>query len=168
MNCSGLPHLAISNSTPPPSAQPASPLSVKVKSEPVSPPRGDHGNHHLPHSQQAHTVSYHNVGSNGLGAISITSGSGGSGAGSVLGSSAGVNHVPQQHLIINSRPNSTGHLTPTPGESEIPRIFCGNFSSPFSLCLFRRQAQSRQLISRHRTCGCTVATAITVQRVIIV
>lgn len=25
-----------------------------------------------------------------------------------------LNH-PQQHLIMNSRPSSTGHLTPTPG-----------------------------------------------------
>ncbi|XP_054159501.1 myocyte-specific enhancer factor 2C-like isoform X2 [Oppia nitens] len=38
----GLPHLSVSSSTPPPSS---SPLSIKVKSEPISPPRdGSHGN----------------------------------------------------------------------------------------------------------------------------
>lgn len=39
----GLPHLSVSSSTPPPSS---SPLSIKVKSEPISPPRdGTHGSH---------------------------------------------------------------------------------------------------------------------------
>lgn len=39
----GLPHLSVSSSTPPPSS---SPLSIKVKSEPISPPRdGSHGTH---------------------------------------------------------------------------------------------------------------------------
>uniref|UniRef100_A0AAG5DA55 MADS-box domain-containing protein n=1 Tax=Anopheles atroparvus TaxID=41427 RepID=A0AAG5DA55_ANOAO len=38
---SGLPHLAVSNSTPPPST---SPLSVKIKAEPISPPREHHNN----------------------------------------------------------------------------------------------------------------------------
>lgn len=47
---SGLPHLAVSNSTPPPST---SPLSVKIKAEPISPPREHHNNvshqhHHGP------------------------------------------------------------------------------------------------------------------------
>ncbi|KYQ49080.1 Myocyte-specific enhancer factor 2, partial [Trachymyrmex zeteki] len=37
---SGLPHLAVSSSTPPPST---SPLPVKIKSEPISPPRDPHG-----------------------------------------------------------------------------------------------------------------------------
>lgn len=39
-NISGLPHLAVSSSTPPP---PSSPLTVKIKSEPISPPRDPHG-----------------------------------------------------------------------------------------------------------------------------
>lgn len=38
--CSGLPHLAVSSSTPPPST---SPLPIKIKSEPISPPRDPHG-----------------------------------------------------------------------------------------------------------------------------
>nr|CAD7588150.1 unnamed protein product [Timema genevievae] len=42
---SGLPHLAVSSSTPPPST---SPLPVKIKSEPISPPRVD-GSHTLGH-----------------------------------------------------------------------------------------------------------------------
>nr|CAD7427904.1 unnamed protein product [Timema monikensis] len=41
----GLPHLAVSSSTPPPST---SPLPVKIKSEPISPPRVD-GSHTLGH-----------------------------------------------------------------------------------------------------------------------
>lgn len=36
---SGLPHLAVSSSTPPPAS---SPLPVKIKSEPISPPREHH------------------------------------------------------------------------------------------------------------------------------
>ncbi|XP_008554517.1 myocyte-specific enhancer factor 2 isoform X3 [Microplitis mediator] len=40
-NISSLPHLAVSSSTPPPST---SPLPVKIKSEPISPPRDPHGN----------------------------------------------------------------------------------------------------------------------------
>ncbi|XP_059613879.1 myocyte-specific enhancer factor 2 isoform X9 [Phlebotomus argentipes] len=95
---SGLPHLAISNSTPPPST---SPLSIKVKSEPVSPPREHH-----PH------------GGSGLGqnTISVTTMSGASAAAvtSVTSNMAALGHQ-QQHLILTSRPNSTGHLTPTPG-----------------------------------------------------
>uniref|UniRef100_A0A6B2EB48 Putative mads box transcription factor n=1 Tax=Phlebotomus kandelakii TaxID=1109342 RepID=A0A6B2EB48_9DIPT len=91
---SGLPHLAISNSTPPPST---SPLSIKVKSEPVSPPREHH-----PHGLQN--------------TISVTSMSGASAAAvtSVTSNLAALGHQ-QQHLILTSRPNSTGHLTPTPG-----------------------------------------------------
>lgn len=52
-HASGLPHLAVSSSTPPPSS---SPLPVKIKSEPISPPR-DH--HHLSsgvHHAHAHTL----------------------------------------------------------------------------------------------------------------
>ena len=36
---SSLPHLAVSSSTPPPST---SPIPVKIKSEPISPPRDPH------------------------------------------------------------------------------------------------------------------------------
>lgn len=36
---SGLPHLAVSSSTPPPAS---SPLPIKIKSEPISPPREHH------------------------------------------------------------------------------------------------------------------------------
>ncbi|CAG2110159.1 unnamed protein product [Medioppia subpectinata] len=39
----GLPHLSVSSSTPPPSS---SPLSIKVKSEPISPPRDGTHQHH--------------------------------------------------------------------------------------------------------------------------
>ena len=75
--CSGLPHLAVSSSTPPPAT---SPLPVKIKSEPISPPRdGSSHSHSLGHPLshlQAH----------GHGHTSLP------------------------------RPNSTGHLTPTPGK----------------------------------------------------
>ncbi|XP_059479584.1 myocyte-specific enhancer factor 2 isoform X2 [Neocloeon triangulifer] len=42
LSYSGLPHLAVSSSTPPPAT---SPLPVKIKSEPISPPRGEAGGH---------------------------------------------------------------------------------------------------------------------------
>ena len=88
--CSGLQHLAVSNSTPPPST---SPISVKVKSEPVSPPR----DHHMGHSQSSSGLSITTM-NNATTNISVLS-------------------HPQQHLIMNSRPSSTGgHLTPTPGK----------------------------------------------------
>lgn len=109
-NCSGLPHLAVSNSTPPPST---SPLSIKVKSEPASPPRDHH-----PHNSI------------------ITGGGGGGGGGSGGGGGLGSNNSNQtttitmgnsllnqnsllqhpQHLLLNSRPSSTGHLTPNSGK----------------------------------------------------
>ncbi|XP_055706897.1 myocyte-specific enhancer factor 2 isoform X22 [Phlebotomus papatasi] len=97
---SGLPHLAISNSTPPPST---SPLSIKVKSEPVSPPREHH-----PHGGSGLV--------GGQNTISVTTMSGASAAAvtSVTSNLAALGHQ-QQHLILTSRPNSTGHLTPTPG-----------------------------------------------------
>uniref|UniRef100_A0A1L8DIK5 Putative mads box transcription factor n=1 Tax=Nyssomyia neivai TaxID=330878 RepID=A0A1L8DIK5_9DIPT len=96
---SGLPHLAISNSTPPPST---SPLSIKVKSEPVSPPREHH-----PHGGSGLLA--------GQSTISVTSMSAvpASAVTSVTSNLAALGH--QQHLILTSRPNSTGHLTPTPG-----------------------------------------------------
>ncbi|GLH06011.1 Uncharacterized protein GBIM_11538 [Gryllus bimaculatus] len=94
---SGLPHLAVSSSTPPPST---SPLPVKIKSEPISPPRGDGGGgsgsgggpltHGLAHLQAAH--------------------GGGHGGG------GGAHTLP--------RPSSAGHLTPTPGE---PAMFPAGF-----------------------------------------
>lgn len=86
-----LSHLAVSNSTPPPST---SPIAIKVKSEPVSPPR----DHHLAHPQSSAS-------------LSITT------MNNATSNSSVLNH-PQQHLIMSSRPNSTGgHLTPTPGRS---------------------------------------------------
>uniref|UniRef100_A0A1B0CN30 MADS-box domain-containing protein n=2 Tax=Lutzomyia longipalpis TaxID=7200 RepID=A0A1B0CN30_LUTLO len=95
----GLPHLAISNSTPPPST---SPLSIKVKSEPVSPPREHH-----PHGGSGLLA--------GQSSISVTTMSAvpASAVTSVTSNLAALGH--QQHLILTSRPNSTGHLTPTPG-----------------------------------------------------
>lgn len=85
-----LSHLAVSNSTPPPST---SPIAIKVKSEPVSPPR----DHHLAHTQSSAS-------------LSITT------MNNATSNSSVLNH-PQQHLIMSSRPNSTGgHLTPTPGK----------------------------------------------------
>uniref|UniRef100_U5EYN0 Putative myocyte enhancer factor 2 n=1 Tax=Corethrella appendiculata TaxID=1370023 RepID=U5EYN0_9DIPT len=101
---SGLPHLSISNSTPPPPS--TSPLSVKIKAEPISPPRDHHPHHH------------HNVISSGSNQITITSmsnvnhnnsSSSSSGSSSSLGSNLNHSH------LLNSRPSSTGHLTPTPG-----------------------------------------------------
>lgn len=106
--CSGLPHLAVSNSTPPPST---SPINIKVKSEPVSPPREQHhtsimGHSHVPAGL---TTSMNNASSN----ISVLS-------------------HPQTHLIMSTRPSSTGHLTPTPGKitdediflNILPHCFC--------------------------------------------
>ncbi|XP_031631719.1 myocyte-specific enhancer factor 2 isoform X2 [Contarinia nasturtii] len=94
-----LSHLAVSNSTPPPST---SPIAIKVKSEPVSPPR----DHHLAHTQSSAS-------------LSITT------MNNATSNSSILNH-PQQHLIMSSRPNSTGgHLTPTPGS-----VTPTNVSSP--------------------------------------
>lgn len=110
---SGLPHLAVSSSTPPPST---SPMHIKVKSEPVSPPREQH------HSSI--------MGSGGGGGHNSSGGSGSVGGGDAGGSGSGslsvttMNNVSSnisvlnhhQHLVMSSRPNSTGHLTPTPGK----------------------------------------------------
>lgn len=85
--------MAVSNSTPPPST---SPIAIKVKSEPVSPPR----DHHMAHTQSTASLSITTM-NNATSNISV------------------LNH-PQQHLIMNSRPNSTsGHLTPTPGKKTL-------------------------------------------------
>ncbi|XP_058461637.1 myocyte-specific enhancer factor 2 isoform X3 [Malaya genurostris] len=119
---SGLPHLAVSNSTPPPST---SPLSVKIKAEPISPPREHHSSSHHHHS---------NLSGAGGGGGGGNSGGGGSGTSGIHGqnsnhqltvtSMASVGHsnssaslgssLNHSHLI-HSRPSSTGHLTPTPG-----------------------------------------------------
>jgi len=80
---SGIPHLAVSNSTPPPSS--TSPIPVKIKAEPISPPRDQM----LSQQQQ-----------------SLSASLGGNHAGS-LGSTLNHSH------LMNSRPSSTGHLTPT-------------------------------------------------------
>ncbi|XP_055840097.1 myocyte-specific enhancer factor 2 isoform X4 [Episyrphus balteatus] len=138
-----LPHLAVSNSTPPPAT---SPISIKVKSEPVSPPRdlssgqgghssSQHQQHQQQQQQQHQQHSSSHLGQSPSGAISITTmntaaviagggGGGGGGGGSNSNSSGGHNSSatnlsvlshPQQHLVMStSRPSSTGHLTPTP------------------------------------------------------
>lgn len=97
---SSLPHLAVSSSTPPPGA--TSPLPVKIKSEPISPPRSEHHQQHThphlqqqqqQHVQQQHMGLHHSL----------------------------VHHHHHVHSLnlsqhhSNTRPNSTGHLTPTPG-----------------------------------------------------
>lgn len=88
-HCSALTQLAVSNSTPPPAT---SPIPIKVKSEPVSPPR----DHHMGHAQSS-------------AGLSVTT---------MNNASSNISHLshPQSHLIMTSRPNSTGHLTPTPGK----------------------------------------------------
>lgn len=100
---SGLPHLAVSNSTPPPST---SPLSIKVKSEPASPP----------HHHQHNTIitggggggnSGGGSGSNSNQTTTITMGN------SLLNQNSLLQHP--QHLLLSSRPSSTGHLTPNSG-----------------------------------------------------
>lgn len=121
---SGLPHLAVPNSTPPPST---SPLSVKIKAEPISPPRE--------HQSSSHHHHHSNLSGSGAGGGGGGSGGSGGGGGSngqqnsnqltvtsmaqvgghsnsqsvALGSSLNHSH------LIHSRPSSTGHLTPTPG-----------------------------------------------------
>lgn len=121
---SGLPHLAVPNSTPPPST---SPLSVKIKAEPISPPRE--------HQSSSHHHHHSNLSGSGAGGGGGGPGGSGGGGGSngqqnsnqltvtsmaqvgghsnsqsvALGSSLNHSH------LIQSRPSSTGHLTPTPG-----------------------------------------------------
>lgn len=92
-----LPHLTVTNSSIKSSPASPSPPSVKVKSEPASPPR-DHHQHNSIISGQNHTTTITTMGN------AITNQS------SLLG------HPQQQHLIMNSRPSSTGHLTPTSGK----------------------------------------------------
>ncbi|XP_059224453.1 myocyte-specific enhancer factor 2 isoform X4 [Stomoxys calcitrans] len=75
----GLSHLSVSNSTPPPAT---SPVSIKVKSEPQSPPRDLSGGHQ------------HSNGSN-LGSSNSTSGGGG-------GASSGGNGGSTSHSSLNA------------------------------------------------------------------
>ncbi|EDS31679.1 myocyte-specific enhancer factor 2d [Culex quinquefasciatus] len=125
---SGLPHLAVSNSTPPPSTSPLS--SVKIKAEPISPPREHHSSsshhqhQHQQQQQQQQQQHHHHSnlsgggGSNGQqqhnNQLTVTSmasviGGGGHSSNSSMGNSLNHSH------LIHSRPSSTGHLTPTPG-----------------------------------------------------
>uniref|UniRef100_A0A182SGL0 Uncharacterized protein n=1 Tax=Anopheles maculatus TaxID=74869 RepID=A0A182SGL0_9DIPT len=100
---SGLPHLAVSNSTPPPST---SPLSVKIKAEPISPPRDHHNTSHhhgVPGGGNAGTTA---SGGSAAGANGVQS-AGGSGGTSVNASSnngSSSNSSSQQ-------PNGTQQLT---------------------------------------------------------
>lgn len=95
-SCSGIPHLAVSNSTPPPSS--SSPAPVKIKAEPISPPRDQLLSQH---QQQSIVTSLSGPSS----IIGITHSSAAS-----LGSNLNHSH------LMGSRPSSTGHLTPTPGK----------------------------------------------------
>ena len=95
LSISGIPHLAVSNSTPPPSSPPG---PVKIKSEPISPPRDQMMNQQ---QQQQQQQQHQSMGSSiGLGHQSS----------STLGNNLNHSHM------MNSRPSSTGHLTPTPGK----------------------------------------------------
>ncbi|XP_037945929.1 myocyte-specific enhancer factor 2 isoform X12 [Teleopsis dalmanni] len=136
---SSLSHLAVSNSTPPPAS---SPIHIKVKSEPQSPPRDLSGGHQQNSNGSAGSVSSSasssgggNLGIGGCNsnsnALSITGmnssgviSGGGNGGNGTTGSTNGsieqaanlsvLGHS-QQHLgMSGSRPSSTGHLTPTP------------------------------------------------------
>jgi len=53
---SGLPHLGVSSSPPPSSP---SPRAVRIKSEPISPPRDHNLPHHLPHPLTSHSHTHH-------------------------------------------------------------------------------------------------------------
>lgn len=135
-----LSHLAVSNSTPPPST---SPIAIKVKSEPVSPPR----DHHMAHPQSSAS-------------LSITT------MNNATSNSNVLNH-PQQHLIMSSRPNSTGgHLTPTPGTVCQQQCECGPHF--FAICFlfaillhFSKQALWHRQTSHHRVICIGTITALT-------
>lgn len=105
---SGIPHLAVSNSTPPPSS--SSPAPVKIKAEPISPPRDQLLSQH---QQQSIVTSLGGTSS----IIGITHSSASS-----LGSNLNHSH------LMNSRPSSTGHLTPTPGKKLFSRSPTFNLS----------------------------------------
>ncbi|XP_026835524.1 myocyte-specific enhancer factor 2 isoform X6 [Drosophila erecta] len=150
---SSLSHLAVSNSTPPPAT---SPVSIKVKAEPQSPPRDLSASGHQQNSNgstgsggsSSSTSSNASGGGGGAvggGAVSAAnvithlnnvsvlaggpSGQGGGGGGGGGGGSNGnveqatnlsvLSHAQQHHLVMpNSRPSSTGHITPTPGHDK--------------------------------------------------
>nr|NP_001369068.1 myocyte enhancer factor 2, isoform I [Drosophila melanogaster]QJC18691.1 myocyte enhancer factor 2, isoform I [Drosophila melanogaster] len=141
---SSLSHLAVSNSTPPPAT---SPVSIKVKAEPQSPPRDLSASGHQQNSNgstgsggsSSSTSSNASGGAGGGGAVSaanvithlnnvsvLAGGPSGQGGGGGGGGSNGnveqatnlsvLSHAQQHHLgMPNSRPSSTGHITPTPG-----------------------------------------------------
>ncbi|XP_053964713.1 myocyte-specific enhancer factor 2 isoform X6 [Anastrepha ludens] len=166
---SGLPHLAVPNSTPPPAT---SPVSIKVKSEPQSPPRDLSGCHHQQNSNGS-------AGSSGSGGGGGGGGGGGSSnnvstsnalslanmnAAAVIAGSTGANgggnsaseqaanlsvlSHPQQHLVMpGSRPSSTGHLTPTQGDFIIfntGSVTPTNVPSPDLRLTANQQAQHQQ------------------------
>ncbi|XP_049309143.1 myocyte-specific enhancer factor 2 isoform X8 [Bactrocera dorsalis] len=126
----GLPHLAVPNSTPPPAT---SPVSIKVKSEPQSPPRDLSGCHHQQNSNGSAGSSGSGGGGGGSSSNSVSTanalalanmnataviagGSGGVNSASEQAANLSVLSHPQQHLVMGgSRPSSTGHLTPTQG-----------------------------------------------------
>ncbi|XP_017066526.1 myocyte-specific enhancer factor 2 isoform X8 [Drosophila eugracilis] len=141
---SSLSHLAVSNSTPPPAT---SPVSIKVKAEPQSPPRDLSASGHQQNSNGS-------TGSGGSSSSTSSNASGGGGGGGGAVSAANVithlnnvsvlaggpsgpggggsngnveqatnlsvlSHSQQHHLVMpNSRPSSTGHITPTPGHDK--------------------------------------------------
>ncbi|XP_015607603.1 myocyte-specific enhancer factor 2 isoform X2 [Cephus cinctus] len=125
---SGLPHLAVSSSTPPPST---SPLPVKIKSEPISPPRDPHGGGGGggggSNGGPSNSGSLHHAGMNVVGASSSSGGGGGAPV-----PSHHVSHgcPPQSLNLVSSRPNSnpppshSGSITPTnmpsPGGGSVP------------------------------------------------
>ncbi|KAJ8678909.1 hypothetical protein QAD02_014696 [Eretmocerus hayati] len=124
---SSLPHLAVSSSTPPPST---SPIPVKIKSEPISPPRDPHApsNTGSNGTGPPPTSSLHHPGHTSLGGPSSSSGGGGH-----PGASAPPHHVSPPHhqqqphggptqtlnlaSVGGSRPGSNGppggSITPT-------------------------------------------------------
>ncbi|XP_032571956.1 myocyte-specific enhancer factor 2 isoform X1 [Drosophila sechellia] len=144
---SSLSHLAVSNSTPPPAT---SPVSIKVKAEPQSPPRDLSASGHQQNSNgstgsggsSSSTSSNASGGAGGGGAVSaanvithlnnvsvLAGGPSGQGGGGGGGGSNGnveqatnlsvLSHAQQHHLVMsNSRPSSTGHITPTPGHDK--------------------------------------------------
>ncbi|XP_033247616.1 myocyte-specific enhancer factor 2 isoform X8 [Drosophila miranda] len=144
---SSLSHLAVSNSTPPPAT---SPVSIKVKAEPQSPPRDLSASGHQQNSNgstgsggsSSSTSSNASGGGGGAGSSAANAGNvithlnnasilggggppgGGGGGGGSNGNAEQATNLSvlghsQQHLVMpNSRPSSTGHLTPTPGHDK--------------------------------------------------
>ncbi|EDW01805.1 GH21641 [Drosophila grimshawi] len=136
-----LSHLAVSNSTPPPAS---SPVSIKVKAEPQSPPRdlsasgGGGGHQHNSNGSTGSGSSSSSTSSNvstaggvanvltainaQLGSASVltgTPGGGGTNGSAEQATNLSVLSHSQQHLVMpNSRPSSTGHITPTPGHDK--------------------------------------------------